>query len=238
MDYVKFCGNRFRRFASGHAPLPANLKYDFNQTLDIVTLLRNPVDRIISGFLHNFHDCNMYSMATNYSWLFPGISPKDVKAGRTSPNYTALFSEEHQEDLKNLYQFYWNCVRGCAARMILGQGCGNNGGGNSVSVHDIETAIERIKRFAFIGLNNQWERSMRLWQCMFGGEYSKHIMMNTRPSAHSLLKDTLYKLTRRLKLRDEADSILYLYVESQFALREQKYCDISDNRGSDAQAYA
>jgi hypothetical protein len=218
MNYTKLCGGRFKRFSSGHDPLPANLEHEFSQSIDVVTFLRSPDERIISGFLHNFHDCDMSSVAGNYSWFHP-----------KKTNYATLFSEEHREDLARLYQFYWGCVKGCATSMMLGQKCGFHSGDRSPSPYEIETAMKRVEQFAFVGLNDKWEESMRLWQCMFGGEYSQSIMENNRPSAHSNLKPVLRNLTRALNLRDEADDILYLYAESQFAHREEKYCGGLDN---------
>lgn len=228
MNYTKFCGNRFKRFTGGHPPLPANLRYNFNESLDIVTFLRNPVDRIISGFLHNFHGCNVDSIATTRSWLFPGIAPKDVKPGQTSPNYSALFSEKYFQDLAIVYRFYWDCVKGSATRMIIGQSYGDSWKRSPLTSHEIEISIQRIKRFSFVGLNDKWNESIRLWRCMFGADYSEYILVNTRPSEHSNLKDTLYNLTKALKLTDEADGILYHFAEAQFAFREQKYCGVGE----------
>eukprot|EP00890_Picochlorum_soloecismus_P005351 jgi/Picsp_1/5817/NSC_03176-R1_hypothetical protein PTSG_09898 [Salpingoeca sp. ATCC 50818] len=229
MNYTKFCGKRFKRFESGHEPLPSKLSPDFNETIDIVTFLRNPLDRIISGFLHNFHDCDMRRMARNFTWLFPGTELKDTLPGRTSPNYTALFSNEHTEDLKTMYEFYWECVKGCATRMILGKPCGtsNSLGEKSLTTLDVKVAVERIQRFAFVGLNDRWKESMTLWECMFGGKYSEYILTNTRPSANSPLKGVLYKLTDSMNLLDEADTILFHYAEIQFAYMKQKYCEIT-----------
>lgn len=228
MDYIKFCGNRFKRFRSGHAPLPSNLSSDFNATIDVVTFLRNPLDRIISGFLNNFHDCYMGPLATKYTWLFPSTELKDIMPGGTSPNYTALFSNEHRKELQIVYRFYWNCVKGCATRMVLGEPCGNNISQEkkSLTTVDVKVAIERIQRFAFVGLNDRWADSMALWECMFGGEYSKYILINTRPSANSPLKVVLYKLANSMHLLDEADTILFDYAQIQFAYMKQKYCGI------------
>lgn len=228
MNYTKFCDNRFKRFQSGHAPLPSKLSPDFNATIDVVTFFRNPLDRIISGFLHNFHDCDMSPMATKYTWLFPGKELNDIMPGRTSPNYTALFSDEHREDLQTVYKFYWDCVNGCATRMVLGEPCGNSISQEkkSLTTVDVKVAIERIHRFAFVGLNDRWTDSMALWECMFGGEYSEYILTNTRPSANSHLKVVLYKLANTMNLLDEADTILFYYAQIQFAYMKEKYCGI------------
>jgi hypothetical protein len=122
MNYTKFCNERFKRFQSGHAPLP-RLGPMFTKENDIVTFVRNPMERIVSGFLHNFHDCNMSAMAVEFPWIVTA----------NAPNYTALFSDEYVDDLSTVYSFYWNCVEGCASRMILGENCGNNMDKNSIT---------------------------------------------------------------------------------------------------------
>jgi len=137
------------------------------------------------------------------SWLFPGTELRDMSPGITRPNYTALFSDDHKEDLQTVYTFYWECVKGCATRMVLGKPCGRNGNSlekkpplfGSLTALDVKVAIERIQRFAFVGLNDRWTESMALWECTFGGEYSEYILTNTRPSANTPFKGYLYKLT-------------------------------------------
>ncbi len=108
--------------------------------------------------------------------------------------------------------------------MILGERCGNNMNRNVIPPSQITTAIQIMHEFAFVGLTDKWNESMKLWSCMFGGMYSTNVQKNTRPSAHGRYKDTLYQLTRSQNLSDEADHPLFLFAESQFADRKKKYC--------------
>jgi hypothetical protein len=222
MNYTKFCDDRFKRFASGHAPLP-RFGPMFTKENDIVTFLRNPMQRIVSGFLHNFHDCNMSAMAVKFPWIFPSHNPYHLVLDRSAPNYAELFSDEHVDELSTVYSFYWHCVKGCASRMILGENCGNNTNKN-IPPSQIRNAIQIMDEFAFVGLTDKWNESMQLWSCMFGGTYSIDVHKNTRISAYGKYKDTLYQLTLNLKLSDEADHLLFLFAESQFAYRQQRYC--------------
>lgn len=232
MDYQHYCDGRFKRFNSGHEPLPKVATPLFFKENNVVTFVRNATERIISGFLHNFHDCDMKQMAKQYSWLFLVEDSDLIIRDRTIPNYTALFSDVYTDELSIIYSFYWRCVEGCATRMILGDKCGNNFSQESLSPLEILTAIERIQQFDFVGLTEKWKLSMQLWSCMFGGTYSEEIFKNTRPSSQGNWRDNLYQLTRTLELTDEADSILYLYAEAKFNSNiqstEQKKCHVFD----------
>lgn len=216
LDRKKYCGDAFRRFDSGHYPLPkVQDSVDiFMEKNDVVTFLRDPLNRTISAFLDNFHSCNMSTMARKYAWLYPNIrNPARVMGA--PPNYTRLFLESHSDSLVDIVKYYWTCVQGCATRMIVGEWCGNILDQEPMTVAKVHAAVARLQKFAFIGITDRWNDSVNLWRHLFGGHYSKSVYKNTRPSKHKKYEGIILDIIRKHHLIDEADTIMYLFAQER-----------------------
>lgn len=210
------CGNAFTRFASGHSPLPGDTDEAFWENNNVVSFLRDPMERIISGFLHNFHTCGDYQLMN-----LPFLVNYRTESGQL--NFTSLFSDQNRADLQEAYRVYWNCVRGCATKMILGSTCGDNYSDNSTldSVHAIPESVNRLLKFAFVGLTDEWERSVQLWRSLFGGNFSDVVYLNTRPSQHSEYKYILRSITQEMGLVDIHDATLFDVAKTKFDFEER-----------------
>lgn len=219
LDRKRFCGDRFRRFDSGHFPLPklnksknSSIEDVFMMQNDVVTFLRNPKERMVSSVLDNFHSCNMSTMAAIYPWLYPNIRNPARVMGHV-PNYSNLFHESHRESLVKIIKYFWKCVEGCATRMVLGSWCEHDG--VPLTLSKIDSAIARLDSFAFIGLTDRWNESVDLWRRLFGGDYSDRVYSNTNPSKNAPYEIIVQDIIEKEGLVDEADSILYRFAESR-----------------------
>lgn len=232
LDRQKYCGNVLQRFDSGHYPLPKinsttadHQEDDFfiKGRYDVVTFLREPRERIVSGILDGFHSCNMSFFAAKYPWLYPRVkNPADVMGH--FPNYAYLFNKADRKIVVAIVKYYWNCVAGCATKMILGEWCGDvpynipwskNEDAPGMSLAKVDLALERLDKFAFIGLTGRWNESVHLWQRLYGGRYSDAVYDNMRPSKFPRYHGILLKIIQKHGLTDEADEIMYRFAESR-----------------------
>jgi len=128
-----------------------------------VTMLRQPEQRVISGFLH-----------------LPSVM-------------------ERANAIHGLAPFRgWHPVDGCTTRMLVDEVPDNFGRSDAatacwgridssqveqpraLSVADVEEAQARLRRFAFVGIQEEWHLSICLIHAMFGGECSAVEFENTR----------------------------------------------------------
>jgi hypothetical protein len=178
-----------RLLQAGHAPLPnsANLS-------KWVTILRNPLERIASGFVHGFHDCvAMTSNKKTRSFPFPCSPVKDA---------TVLL--------------YADCVKGCMTRMLNGMDCGG-AGGMSPGRHQEEIAIRRLSNFSFVGFTEDWETTIARFLHRFPiASPANDFYENTRPSSNEQCKRDVLDVLFKHKYSDEADMRLYLWGKSSF----------------------
>jgi len=207
MNFTEHCSGAFRRFNSGHGPMPKNLPSSFWLENNPVTILRQPETRIISGFLHNIHDC-----AGKRSGLPPGA----LQINSKYLNESVILGVD-KRNLTQLFKEYWRCVEGCATHMLLGEDCGNNHDKDRVTLDKVQEAISISSRFAFIGLQERWAESAVLWQKLYGGDFSDAILVNTRRNQYSEnMYNTLREIAIQENLVDYADEMLYQHVKSRF----------------------
>lgn len=185
-------------FQSSHHPLPA-LKTqeeldDFFKRNNAVTTIRQPQKRIISGFLHEFHDCSRMGA---HGYVYRDVIESGVF-------HAAL-------------EAYFHCVKGCSAKMLLGRRCGDP---ETLTVADVLHAVQILKRFSFVGVTEQWNLTVDAWKKNFHGSYSSAVYVNTRPATlHHLqsntstpyeeLKVKLASIMEQEGLFDYADEVLY-----------------------------
>lgn len=126
-----------------------------------VTMLRQPEQRVISGMRH--------------------LSSMFFRDGTIRPLHG------------------WHPVDGCTTRMLVDEVPDNFGRSDAatacwgrhdsfqveqpraLSVADVEEAQARLRRFAFVGIQEEWHLSICLIHAMFGGECSAVEFQNTRP---------------------------------------------------------
>jgi hypothetical protein len=143
--------SRFSRFQSGHDPLTGVVDDDLGHA---VVMLRNPSQRIISGYYNDMHDC--WDLRKKYkcksSGQFKCEGDTVAEDGRSVRNPQAIPPPE-----------YGQCVENCSANMLTGRACAETG------PVDVERAIDVIDKLGFVGLTDKWELSVCLWHKKFGG---------------------------------------------------------------------
>ena len=137
----------------------------------VVTIMRNPLDRMISGFLHNLHDCN--SLQKRLS-IDEHDEPAEVMGGICSEirtviqNSTQQDSKERQKVRDRVHKIvseYMGCVRGCSVNMIMG---GDKCKRPKTDYDDWSIKVDqRIESLAYVGVTDEWEKSMCLWKQTF-----------------------------------------------------------------------
>ena len=196
----------FSRFSSGHSPLPRAIHETFWESNHVVTFLRDPNERIISGFLHNFHTCDE-----------PEFLSILEKENVTKTNYSVLFETKRRESLEIVFSSYWKCVQACAAKMILGFWCGNNFSDTfEFSTENLQSSISRMLNFSFVGVTEDCNGSVQRWQDRFGGNLSEIVYQNMRPSPQPEFKSILRQLVHSMGLEDSFDSTLVSITRSVF----------------------
>lgn len=131
------------QYRSGHAPLLNNNPYP-------ITMMREPRARIASGFMHNMHDA--YALQKKYKL----IENNSVKI------WHKMLQKMSDTDIQKLFETYAHDVQCCATNMIMGKSCGY-----TVCKKPLH-AIERLRSFHFVGITEQWKRSIETFAKMHG----------------------------------------------------------------------
>jgi len=143
------CGHgHFQFFRAGHYQLPDDV--DLSK---VVTMIREPKQRILSGYLHNLHQ------AGQKLWNKYGISGENQKP-RWREGVTPMFDPKIVMEYAPLVAGKETCM--------LGGGPGCNHGKPSAA--EVQLAVDRIQRIGFVGVTNHWDLSICLWHAKFGRE--------------------------------------------------------------------
>mmetsp|Transcript_18149 Transcript_18149/g.52104 ORF Transcript_18149/g.52104 Transcript_18149/m.52104 type:complete len:430 (+) Transcript_18149:3542-4831(+) len=207
-----------------HRPLKKKVDYGHRDSSsdtveNVVTILRDPVDRIASGFVHKKHDCESLSGPSTEEVCNAILSAEEGGVEGFELTIKPTISREaamaHVEE-------YAYCVEGCAARMASGLACSHlkkKLDGNDTVV--LKRSLSKIKRFAYVGVMERWEESMCLWKNMFprggGREFpTAEINKNVRPSRNHICVNAIVKHLRTTGFRDMLDDALYEAAKERF----------------------
>ncbi|CAM9612673.1 unnamed protein product [Choristocarpus tenellus] len=197
------CPGKFSRFRNGHEPL--TLKARRGQAGHVVLMLRPPLTRIVSGYLHNFHDC--IGMQEKYGVMENG------------PRRDAAMDKD------SVILEYAKCVRGCAARMLTGEHCGLTPGRRRKSKtgekRQALMALKILDRAAFVGMTDYWEESVCLFEAMYGGNFTGSTLTNVRPSPQAGRNWTDVLVNHGFE--DWADEALYVRSKEKFKKLKSVY---------------
>jgi len=141
-----------------------------NRVENVFTMVRSPVSRTASGFVHALLGCkreNASSVPGFVGYFDQAQGPSIVKTACSalagSDPVSIAIAEE--EVLK-----YSLCVKGCQANMIEG-GRICNGRQSQLSIKHTramsERATAKLGRFAFVGITGRWSESICIFQNMF-----------------------------------------------------------------------
>lgn len=239
-NFEKLCGDSFVRFRSRHDPLPLYEGMKSYSRSTVVMMMRDPKERIISGFLHDVHDCRDPEL----NWL---------RVAENWPIRVAAFFPENRINLTRSFVRYWGCVQGCVSWMLLGYPCGDNyyfphanayhdntHGQYLTAIESLkqkkaeilyqqteplgweqrrDSAIQVLKHVSFVGILERWNDTIDLWRNLNPGNYTPSVLYkNTRPSQRDEYKHILYKIIDFHGLVDEMDDLMYKIALARFDL--------------------
>ena len=198
------CFNQFTRFSGGHdggPPTPKMAQLG-------VTLLRNPEDRLISGFLHNFHGC-----------------PRIRIEHRLSVHHTTDLSFwEDKVTNEDLVREYAECTQAMSTLMLNGL-TREHYPFRKPSHQESVLALQRIMSFAFVGIHEEWDKTVCLYRAMFGGEHMSALpFKEARASVHTPeIKEAMRKTLKAIGWRDVDEWMIYNEAKRRFNKDVAKY---------------
>lgn len=143
--------SKFQRFQSGHAPLTGMNDSDLAH---VVVMLRDPKQRILSGYYDDLHDCwdlrKKYACNASNQFQCEGDLEGPDGSPVRDPNVIPPIE-------------YGRCVENCTANMLTGKYCADSGFVN------VDQAVEIVGKLGFVGITDEWELSVCLWHKKFGG---------------------------------------------------------------------
>jgi hypothetical protein len=193
--------SRIGRFRPGHQPLPLSFG---GKKMAIVSVFREPVSRVVSGYFHNLHDCravqNQFGINENSDiGLFKNRTKRRLVYGDDGVNPDVLLR-------------YAKCVGACQTRMLLNVGCGDDRGGlgrdldaSHIDRRNIESlpraaaramvrrAVQRVaSELAFVGVTERFKDTVRSMASFFSVRIVPRIdFLNTRPSWATSVQKTM-----------------------------------------------
>jgi DNA-binding protein Fis len=136
------CKANFQFIKSGHDGFPATL-----QPYNVVTMLREPLDRMVSGYFHDLHDLDNCS------------------------KYTALNEQARLKGMvdKQLVLVYADCTQSIATKML---GAGKNASDNEYRVTEADVARARyvVENAFFVGITDFFGCSVDKLSALLGIE--------------------------------------------------------------------
>lgn len=178
--------SRFAHFKSGHQPLQDVAPDELSH---VVMMMRDPTDRVISGYYNDLHDCS--AMRERYKC---GVTGEFVGSSSHFHCDGDLVSPDgrFKRDPKVISPLeYGQCVENCTTNMLTGRHCGAEGEA------DVKSAIDIVDKLGFVGLTHQWTLSVCLWHRKFGGRALPVELMNLRPGVASQVSGVVSKKDRR-----------------------------------------
>jgi len=115
----------------------------------LVTMLRTPCERTVSGFFAQLHSCESMKVRLRVGF----------------DEFYSNFTEQHVRE-------YASCVSACAVNLLTGRPCGNSDANESTAATAerrelVSVAIRHLREdFFFVGLVSQWNTSVRLFARM------------------------------------------------------------------------
>ncbi|EGD79167.1 hypothetical protein PTSG_09898 [Salpingoeca rosetta] len=182
------CKNRFARLTDPHDGLV------LSETKRMVVMLRDPLDRVISGYLHKFHDCK--SMQLKYCgaayWDRCNTPPPQVL--NSNPDTVLQYAK---------------CVQGLATHMLNGHHSRDRNF-QAPTPHEVLAAAKRLQEAAFVGIQEEWNKSVCLYRAMFGEGGMTDVSFGVaRPSKYPENKNKVRKLLKDADWFDTADNLVY-----------------------------
>jgi len=170
----------------GHDPIRDDTKLE-----NVFAMFREPFDRLVSGFNYNRH---MDGKLRHYRQLIG----KAVR-GRS-------------RDVQFEMYYKFGDLLGCQTKMVVGYRCASD---TVLTKTHMKKAKKRIERMGFVGITDDWNRSICLFHRQFGGKIFDVEYRNER-EGH-------YKKNEFRRVNDTFDDELYKYVKKLVNKRFLKF---------------
>jgi hypothetical protein len=187
--------SRFLKFESGHDALKLKDAADVEH---VVMMVRNPAQRVLSGYYHDLHDCWELRRQFNCKVRDNGEFKCD------GDDLSADFRFVRNPNLISPVE-YGKCVENCTANMLTGRDCGASG------EVDVQHAMGIVNKIGFVGLAEEWGLSMCLWHRRFGGRLLNVELENAKQGIQSASMSWIGRHDEQLlgDWRPAADTLVY-----------------------------
>jgi len=197
-DYIwkrdKSCKKRLI-LASGPNSFYQTIPLRYEDTGYTVAMFRNPIDRLASqlrwmrsmvGFVRT------YGVAEeDVSPLMDQLSAVQKRGKRSAILNTSNPCGKHVKTLNDMRSCRYRVashfpgLRGCMTKMVLGKQCSER---YKLTMADLQEAKRIIRNeFAFVGINERWEESVRLFHGLHGGQlYADEVFARYRDSPKAI----------------------------------------------------
>lgn len=126
---------------------------------------------------------------------------------------------------------YTSNVAGMVVKMLAGQEDGNDCRDMERTCHrhitpNVSEATRRLSEFQFIGLTDEFNKSLCLFHLQFGGQCLQVELQNSRPTTHSAVGQRMKNdvdLMEAVRAADPFDSELYRHAQVQFHTAVQRH---------------
>ena len=183
----------------------------FFSRYSVITMLRRPRSRLESGFFHNFHSCDTLQQEAHQ-----GMHALNITSPIFRDKVVAFMRNiiNNSTALATRLKRYVDCVKGCSVKMIIGLYCGDNV--SSLVLKDgMDTALRRIEQFKFVGFQEHWADSIKIFHSKFGGSFSEESLYNSRKGRTEFTDEEIRRVTSLLEqpeYQDEYDEALYQHA--------------------------
>lgn len=231
------CSSKFNRFDSEHLPLYAA---DYERLPEprhkhVITMFRDPRQRLLSGFYHNRHDCGYLKTAEA-----PNCSGDDITLTPCHP----LSQPATPEKL----EAYAECAGMCFYKMLTAQVnassnrhdfCGRetknmdehdtvNNVNVDLSAHEMSSVLSEVSdvidEMGFVGLTDEYELSVCLWHARYGTPCLPVEFSNLRAgSSRGDGRHDESAITSKVEKLLTADQKIYEKARSRFYADLRKY---------------
>lgn len=217
------CADKFARFDGMHLPIHG---LDFDALPEprlkhVITLFRDPRQRLMSGFFHNRHNCGYLKNVDA-----PGCTGDDPLQPECAPLLRAPTSEKLER--------YAQCVGSCTYYMLTktsnpnlngGEYCGAEGkiayegiaSMHKSITHNLSGPVNTVGALGFVGLADEYELTVCLWHVRFGSPCLPVEFENLRQGVNR--KQSLYGEDAFTKEAEEwmtADLAIYETAKTRF----------------------
>eukprot|EP00730_Choanoeca_flexa_P018320 TRINITY_DN88_c0_g1_i1.p1 TRINITY_DN88_c0_g1~~TRINITY_DN88_c0_g1_i1.p1 ORF type:complete len:228 (+),score=46.89 TRINITY_DN88_c0_g1_i1:11-694(+) len=122
----------------------------------IVTMIRDPRTRLWSAYNVGMHSVGMSS----------ALRKQMLASVKTARQYAQ-----------------WPGIASCQTKMILGHNCAAK---FTITEDLFQTAVARLRTFAFVGLTDDWDTSICLFHAMYGGALKQVFFHNVRNTSEAV----------------------------------------------------